>query len=333
MVGFLFAVLLCSWLLTGLVRHYALLRQVVDIPNVRSAHQTPTPRGGGVGMVLAIMAALGTAGGVGLFIQPGSMAILSASVWVAAVGFFDDHGYLNVSWRLLSHALAAVWLVMGLHCPPISLFGWVLSPGWVLHSLIFLYVVWMTNLYNFMDGLDGLAALEATCACIGAVLIYLASEHTDLQGLPLLLTASVLGFLLWNWPPARIFMGDAGSGFLGCMLAGISLQAAHVSSAFFWSWLILLGVFIVDATYTLLVRAMRFERLYQPHRLHAYQQAARRYHSHARVCLAVVLINVLWLWPLAALVGVGGYNGSLVLLLAYLPLMLIARAYKAGQPQ
>ena len=323
----LLALFIFSVILTGGMRRYALSRNIMDTPSARSAHQVPTPRGGGVAFVISLLFATYLAK-----LPTDSMMLLNAALLVALVGFLDDHGYLNVRWRLLAHALAALWVLLVLHgFPSLSVLVWTWPAGLVLNTLAFFYMVWLINLYNFMDGIDGLAALEAICVCSGAVLVYILSGYLDLMTLPLLICACVAGFLVWNWPPARIFMGDAGSGFLGCLLAALSIQAAHLHANFFWSWLILLGVFIVDATYTLLSRAMRLERLHEPHSMHAFQHAARRVQSHLVVDRVVVAINVLWLWPLASLVGVWNYNGLLWLIIAYLPLIGLAVVFKAGK--
>ncbi|MDD5126464.1 MAG: glycosyl transferase, partial [Methylovulum sp.] len=145
-----------------------------------------------------------------------------------------------------------------------------------------------------------------------------------------LLAMAVAGFLCWNFPPAKIFLGDGGSGFLGIVLGIFSLQAAWCSPQFFWSWLILLGVFIVDATWTLLHRLYQGEKVYQAHRSHAYQKAARRYGAHKPVSLAVAMINVFWLLPMALWVGMGGINGLFGMLLSYVPLFILAVIFKAG---
>jgi Fuc2NAc and GlcNAc transferase len=149
---------------------------------------------------------------------------------------------------------------------------------------------------------------------------------------PLALAAATTGFFFWNFPPARIFMGDAGSGFLGMMLGVLSLQAAWAAPQLLWSWLILLGVFVVDATVTLVCRTLRGERVYEAHRSHAYQHAARRAGRHLPVTLATAAINVLWLFPIALWVGTGALDGGLGVLLGYAPLILVALRLGAGRP-
>jgi len=148
-----------------------------------------------------------------------------------------------------------------------------------------------------------------------------------------MLAAAVLGFLLWNFPPARIFMGDAGSGFLGIVLGVLSLQAAWTNPLLLWAWLILLGVFIVDATLTLLRRLLRGEKVYEAHRSHAYQYASRRFGRHLPVTMAVAALNLVWLLPLAMLVAVGWLDGLLGVLVAYAPLVVLAWRFDAGRAE
>src|SRR3990167_3210143 len=138
------------------------------------------------------------------------------------------------------------------------------------------------------------------------------------------------GFLFWNLPPAKIFMGDVGSSFLGFTFGLLTLQSLFVNPNFLWSWLILLGVFIVDASVTLVNRVIRREKLYLAHRSHAYQQAARVYNSHKVVSLSVVAVNLIWLCPLAILVGVGYIEGFLGLIISYIPLLILAIQFRAG---
>jgi Fuc2NAc and GlcNAc transferase len=185
-----------------------------------------------------------------------------------------------------------------------------------------LFLVWMTNAYNFMDGIDGLAAVQAVTVGAGGALVHSLAVAAPSWQLPLLAAAASLGFLAWNFPRARIFMGDVGSGFLGLLFALVALQAAMVQSALFWAWLVLLGVFVVDATATLLRRVLAGERIFEAHRTHAYQRAARRLGSHVPVTLAVAVINTVWLLPIACLVALERVQAIAGLGVAYLPLLL-----------
>jgi len=324
-------VLFVSLVLTFGLRKYALANSLIDIPNNRSSHVIPTPRGGGVSIVLSFMFFLPVLGYFEVLSGANVLALLGAGVSVAVIGFLDDHGHIAARWRLLGHFGAAAWVLFWLGgFPSITLLGTAVNMGWIGSVLAAFYLVWMLNLYNFMDGIDGLASLEAISVCIGAVLLYWLSGSLNLIWAPLFLAFAVAGFLYWNFPPARIFMGDAGSGFLGIVLGALSLQGAWAHSDLFWGWLILLGAFIVDATVTLVRRLFRREKVYEAHRSHAYQFAARQYGAHLPITLIVGLINLLWLLPVAILVVVGGLDGVVGLLLAYAPLIVLALKFKAG---
>jgi Fuc2NAc and GlcNAc transferase len=320
--------------LTGVLRRYALARSIIDIPNARSSHSVPTPRGGGVAIVVCFVLALPmfrTFNAVDFGVM---CALLGAGAGVAVLGFYDDHGHIPARWRLLGHFAAAIWTLFWLDgLPALSFFGLTLELGWISHVLAALYLVWLLNLYNFMDGIDGLASVEAISVCLGGVLLYVLSGASQPAIIipPLLLAAAVAGFLSWNFPTARIFMGDAGSGFLGITIGILSIQAAWVAPQLFWGWLILLGVFVVDATFTLCRRLLRGEKIYEAHRSHGYQYASRLYGRHLPVTMAVLLINVLWLLPVALWVAIGGVDGLLGLVFAYIPLIALAMRYHAGE--
>ena len=338
--GWIFLIALISAAaLTGLLRRYALVNQLIDIPNIRSSHNSPTPRGGGLSIVIVFLLGLPVLSGMGVVTPETMWAIFGAGAWVALVGFLDDHGHVPARWRLLAHFTGAAWGLYWLGglpslvflFPGSSLVGHTMGLDWVLQILGMFYLVWLLNLYNFMDGIDGLASIEAITVCLGGALLYLSGPDVVGQwASPVLLAMTVAGFLIWNFPPARIFMGDAGSGFLGLVLGLFSVQAAWIAPQFFWSWLILLGVFIVDATWTLFRRFWRGEKIYEAHRSHAYQYASRYYGSHKKVSLVICVINVCWLTPLALWVGLAGLNALLGLVLAYLPLMLLAIHFRAG---
>jgi Fuc2NAc and GlcNAc transferase len=323
---------IASLALTGLLRRYALAASLLDIPNDRSSHSLPTPRGGGVAIVIVFLLGIIILLKFDLLPTAITWALLGSGAWIAVIGFIDDHQHIPARWRLLAHFVGAAWGLFwlgDLSLPP--LFGFSLNLGWTGTILAAFYLVWLLNLYNFMDGIDGLASIEAISVCVGGVLLsVLGTVQSDQTYVLLLLIMAVAGFLVWNYPPAKIFMGDAGSGFLGIILGLFSLQAANQSPQFFWSWLILLGVFIVDATWTLARRFLRGEKVYEAHRSHAYQSASRYYSSHKTVSLAVAAINIGWLLPIALWVGLGGLHGLLGVGIAYLPLLLLAIHFKAG---
>lgn len=323
-----------GWVLTWAMRRYALSRHIMDIPNARSSHTLPTPRGGGVAFVITFLC-----GSLGLVLE-GELntaffwAVAVAGAWVALVGFMDDHSHIRAGWRLLAHTLGAVWVLwMVEKIPALAFFGMEVQIQWLLAVFWVLFMVWMLNLYNFMDGIDGLAASQAVFVASAGSLLYWMSGHGSSAWLPLLLVFSALGFLIWNFPPAKIFMGDAGSGFLGMVLAIFTVQAAAIGMQFFWAWLILSGVFIVDATFTLLRRFVRGGSFYQAHRTHAYQYASRRLGSHRIVTLGVWCINILWLLPIAWLVSKQTIPGELGVLLAYAVLLVLVTYFQAGKAE
>tara|TARA_R110001583_G_scaffold195505_1_gene374536 strand:+ start:13088 stop:14110 length:1023 start_codon:yes stop_codon:yes gene_type:complete len=321
-----------AFVLTGALRRYALARSIIDVPNARSSHSVPTPRGGGVAIVLCFIGAIPLlAGNFGLASDV-AIALGGAGMLVALIGFLDDHGHIAARWRLLAHFSAAAWALYWLGgSPPLALPGMQIETGALGIALAAFYLVWVLNLYNFMDGIDGIASVEAVCVCVGGAVLYWQVGAAAAAIAPLALAAAVAGFLMWNFPPARIFMGDAGSGFLGITLGILSLQAGWVEPNLFWAWLVLLGVFVVDTTFTLLRRLIRGEKVHEAHRSHAYQYASRRYGRHLPVTLAVLTINILWLLPLALVVGSGKIEGIFGLLLAYVPLVVLAACFRAGK--
>ena len=324
-------IILGSVVLTWILRRYAMAKSLLDIPNARSSHTLPTPRGGGVAIVLSFLAVTCFL----TFVDPSiihlSLALGGAGVAVAVVGFLDDHGHIAARWRLAVHGLSATWALFWLGgMPPVEIFGNAISLGWFGEIVGVLYLIWMLNLYNFMDGIDGIASVEAITSCVAVCLIYWLVGQSELVALPLMLAGAVLGFLCWNFPPARIFMGDAGSGFIGITIGILMLQGGGAEPKFLWVWLIMLGVFLVDATFTLLRRMIRGEKVYEAHRSHAYQYASRQYGAHLPVTLGVLAINVCWLLPVAVAVAFDWIGGAMGLIVAYTPLLFLAVRYQAG---
>jgi Fuc2NAc and GlcNAc transferase len=259
------------------------------------------------------------------------LLLLGACVLTTVVGAVDDHRSLAARWRMLIHVAAAVAVLVALGGMPPIPFGATLAEAGLLGAAIgVLYLVWLLNLYNFMDGIDGIAGIEAVTVAAGASLLMVLTGATTLLPAILALGAAAMGFLFWNFPRARIFMGDGGSGFIGITFGVLSLVSTLHAPALFWGWVILLGVFIVDASVTLFRRIWRSEVVHEAHRSHAYQYAARRVGSHAPVSLMVGVINLLWLLPIAALVVAGHIEGVLGVVVAYLPLIGLAYYFKAG---
>jgi Fuc2NAc and GlcNAc transferase len=324
---------LLALLLTGVIRKYAQDKNIIDTPNQRSSHTIPTPRGGGLAIVISFYFFLSIFFGLG-YIEVTTLYALLGVVLIALIGLIDDHGHIPARYRLLVHFCVAAWCVYwsGALTADFALSHSVLSWGIALVTVF--YLVWLLNLFNFMDGIDGIAAVETITVLVGiTVFIYLQADQSQMvKGLLLLfmtVITTVAGFLIWNWPPAKIFMGDVGSAFLGILLGVFSLITTNMGLMSFSIWLILLAVFITDASLTLLVRLISKEKVYQAHCSHAYQHLSKKY-GHKKVTTGVVVINTLWLFPLAVLAQKNMSFSAVFMFLAYLPLVILATRSKAG---
>ena len=314
-ICFVVALVACGCYLR-LARRWRLL----DVPNHRSAHTTPVPRGGGVGIFLGLFAALGFAQISGAAWPTPYLAITGLAALLMLMGIMDDRYGLPVALRLVAYAATsslALWLVLGS------------VPLW-LQGLALLYTLWVLNLFNFMDGIDGIAGSEAAFVLSASAVLAL---WTGGQGaFPLyclVLAAGCLAFLHWNWAPARVFMGDAGSIPLGFLLALLSLQGEVSGDLPLVASLVLLAAFIADATWTLAWRAWHREKLTEAHSRHLYQRLARFWGGHAPVVRALLAYNLLWLLPLAAAATLLPGYYWLWLPLAYGPLLPVL--LKAGK--
>ncbi|MGR9106983.1 MAG: MraY family glycosyltransferase [Gammaproteobacteria bacterium] len=335
LIGILLAGAGVVWTLTRLILAYAESRSLIDIPNERSSHHRPTPRGGGLAIVVFFIVALAVLFFLGHLAAPEFLALFGGTVLVAGIGFRDDHRHVAAHWRILVHIVASCWSLAWIGgFPAFVLGGFAIDPGIFGYPIGIVFLVWLLNLFNFMDGIDGIAGSEALFISLSAALFCMIGvsypdAHVDVLIL-IILAAGCLGFLLWNWPPASIFMGDVGSGFLGFILGLMALITVHKELMTIWSWLILFGIFIADATLTLLRRAIRGDPWWQAHRCHAYQHASRHFQSHRTVTLGVVLINTIWLLPLALAARTWPAAGFFLACLALIPLLILAYRYKAG---
>ncbi|MGA2114123.1 MAG: glycosyltransferase family 4 protein [Bryobacteraceae bacterium] len=326
------AAFLASALFTALVRRYLLRRKVLDIPNGRSSHSVAVPRGGGASIVVIFLLAVLWLAQRSVISGSLASALVGGGLLIAAAGWLDDHFGLSARLRLLIHFAAAAWALWQLNGMPPLYFGWATWDwGWVGQLIALVGVVWMINLYNFMDGIDGIAGVEAVCAGgLGGLLLAWAGLG-GIAASALALMGASAGFLVWNWPPAKIFMGDVGSGFLGFVFGVLTIASARERPWLLWPWLILLSVFIVDSTVTLMRRFIAGARWYEAHCSHAYQHAARRWGSHSKVTLTVAAIDGIWLFPLAMGACVWPVAGPLFAAAALVPLVCTALRYGAGR--
>jgi Fuc2NAc and GlcNAc transferase len=274
---------------------------LVDVPNDRSSHSQPTPRGGGLAIVLTVLAAAVLAAAIGLLPAPEILTLAAGGAVVAAAGYRDDRHGLAVLPRFAVQGVAAAVLVAVLHGD-----GWSIPllsalPEPLMLGTLVVGLVWSANLFNFMDGIDGIGGSQGAFAAAATALLVASRDPTSpWLLLPVVTAGACCGFLILNWPPARIFMGDVGSGFLGFWLAGVGLVLDWAGILSIWTSVLLGSVFIADATVTLVRRVARRERWHRAHRSHAYQQLAKRWQSHRTVTLLVCAVNMMIVLPLAA---------------------------------
>lgn len=306
-----------TFLLVGGYRHAALRYRWLDVPNHRSSHTLAVARGAGIVFAVVITVAA-------LFsITTPPVAIGMVAVFaVALVGWWEDLRGVAARWRFALYSLAALAIAAGnLRWPENGSGLLVLLASTVL-------LVWLINLYNFMDGINGIAGFQALFIFAAALWLGRGSGYVQILGTSLSVALfAVAGFLCWNFPRARVFMGDAGSAYLGALIGACVLWSIRYDGPPLIAWLILLGVFIVDTGYTLAVRLVTGQRWYEAHRLHAYQRLTDRLGSHAKVVSVIGLINIGWLLPLA---WVSREWGWAALGMAYAPLIVACYMLKAG---
>lgn len=286
--SFAFAFALTAWL-----RSYALRRGMLDVPNHRSSHSVPTPRGGGLSFVIVIFLMLVLS--IRYLPQASEVwiALLGGGIPVATIGWFDDKFRLPSSIRFATHAVAAAWAVYWLGgLPRITIGTYTVALGVWGSALAWLGTVWSINLYNFMDGIDGLAAGEGVLVSLAGALLLAWTGSRELSLFCWVLATAVSGFLAWNWHPAKIFMGDVGSGLLGFVFATLALASENQGFVPVLVWIMLLGVFAIDSTATLLRRIIQKEKWYAPHRSHAYQLAVRLGYNHNQVTSVIMIIDL-----------------------------------------
>lgn len=317
--------------LTAAVRWSALRTGYLDIPNERSLHQTPVPKSGGIAFVSSFLLLTFLFYLINWLPYQQFLALFFGGFVIAAIGFWDDHKNLSARRRIVFHFVGAIWAISWVGpLTSLSFGAFTLTSIGLLVLLTLVGLVWLLNLYNFMDGNDGLATSEGIfVASIAAILLYL-HGGTALAALSLSLAIALAGFLMWNWAPAKIFMGDTGSCFLGYTFGVFMIISAAHGWIEPWTWLILLGVFITDTTVTLFRRMRRGYRFYQSHCNHAYHHAARRFASHKKLTYGVIWVNVLWLLPMALLSDYWPEWGFYITLIAYIPLFVLAFYFRAG---
>ncbi len=290
-IGLFIVALAATWLATGLVIRLLNRQSILDHPTNRSSHTVPTPRGGGLAVVPVVVVTWLISVWILGDKSPGPSVlwVLAGGVLLGWVSWRDDVHGLPVIRRLAVHILVVALVLFSAEFSASFTLG--LLPLWLEYLLVAFLLLWFLNLFNFMDGIDGISGIETTCVGLGCAGVAWASgSHEWIGVLGLSIAGAGIGFLRWNWQPAKIFLGDVGSVPLGFMLAWLLLALAAEGA---WAAALILPLYYLgDATITIIRRATRGERIWEAHREHFYQQAARRDGGHARVSIAVAMTNL-----------------------------------------
>ena len=336
-----FAAALSAFACCLLVIRSAHTWNLVDKPNQRSSHKLPTASGGGVGLVV-----VGSASGIYLmFTSPlyfYGPVVLPISVLLALVGLLDDRKPLPALWRLGIYITVGAILLFVLGGPlEIQRFIDAWTSRTIIYASLLLIIVWWINLFNFMDGIDGLAGMQTVFMLLAGAAL-LVWSRPDLLMNPVILwmlciAGATVGFLFLNWAPAKIFMGDVGSIYLAFMLLSfglLSIRNEFISVVTGLSmWAILGATFATDATITLMTRMRTVKRWHEAHRSHTYQHLSRRFGSHSLATLAYLTVNLLWLLPMAFFCVLYPQWSVETAVLAYLPLIAFAVLLGAGRSE
>lgn len=283
-------VALISLSATGMVLKYLVKKAILDHPNDRSSHSTPTPRGGGIGMLIAVLPALF----LSHFYSPTPLGayqpVLIAACALALLSWLDDLKDLGPLVRFATQIVAVSVCLTFIPATENGFLGGFL-PIWAEKIILGIGWVWFLNLFNFMDGIDGISGIEIISIGLGIVLIA-ALAHLNIQYINsgLILAAAALGFLRWNWHKAKVFMGDVGSVPMGFLIGWLLISLA--GEGFLIVGIIIALYYLIDATLTLLKRALRKEKVWQAHREHYYQKATQAGMPHDQVVIRIALVNL-----------------------------------------
>lgn len=319
LIIFSLGIYVVSFYLTKLVYQVSINKNFLDIPNQRSSHDIPKPKGGGISIVVLLFLTIIVLIPIKLIDTDILLSLLIGGSIVSVIGFMDDIKSLPILSRAITYLLStiiSVYLINGIEQISINERVYELGyTGWILGIL---FIVWLTNLYNFMDGTDGFAAIQTICTSIfcGALLYQL--NNTALCLVLFCMVFSTLGFLKWNWPPAKIFMGDVGSCTVGFIFGLLAIYTDQKDLIPLSVWLILLAPFIGDSTITLLKRLVNREKWYKAHNTHAYQKLYQLGISHTGLAISLFCLNIAILWPLAYLAYMYKKYDFFMVLIAYL---------------
>ena len=321
------AVFLSSYLGGFILCQYAERLNLIQVPNHRSSHQQPTPHGGGLAIVISFLAVSSwllwqQALDYSLFLIVTALALM-----IALISLLDDLFYISRFIRISIHLTASLILILGLsNLALYSELNFFSLPFWLIAAGFVFISTWWINLFNFMDGIDGIAATQAIFMLLAAAgLSFVINSEIYQETLwlwMLYLVAAIAGFLILNWSPAKLFMGDVGSTFIAFMLVFFTLSSIYLNWLNYAVWGILAALFVTDASFTLIRRIITRQAWREAHCSHAYQRLAQHWQSHQKVTLLYLGINLFWLLPLAYLALQPTQNANLYLMIAYSPLII-----------
>jgi len=304
----------------------------IEHPEARSTHKLPVPSAGGISIILVFVLYLFT---LVVFYPPNNIShiVLLISVMpVFIIGVIDDLKKIDVYKRLIIQAFSAITIVYYFQISGHSFsvdFKGQSSYMIVLASIVL--SMWLMNLYNFMDGIDGYAASQSIFVALSASLIaYLNDPSSHIYMYLLGIGAVNIGFLIRNWYPAKIFMGDTGSISTGCIFAFFIFYSGSEQVISIYTWLILLSIFVSDATYTLFVRIVTKKNITEPHLTHAFHIITKKKKSQTFVVKSLIIINMFWILPMALLSMIHTDYHIIIAFLVYLPIFLYLVRIGAG---
>ena len=318
----LFCILGFSAWLTKLYRSFAINKEIISNPNTRSLHSKFKPRGGGIVFSLVSVFIITVLGVLGILSFEMLMVFGLGAFCATLFGFIDDVYDINASIKLVIQLALSIWILVWFDVNKLTILSWL--PFWVSLILCCFLLVWMINLFNFMDGIDGMAVSGTIFACLTLIVtILLSNGFSSIIIIFSLLLFSCLGFLIYNWPPASIFMGDSGSIFLGYFFGALIMISLIGGDISIWTWLIVFSYFFGDTNVTIVMRLILSKKWYKPHRSHGYQNLARIFDNHKKVTVGVLVYNLIYILPLAVLSVVMPLKAQFFSILALSPVILL----------
>ncbi len=299
---------------------------MLAIPNRRTLHKNPIPKGGGI--VFSILSVFSVLLVWWKCKLPDELlwVLVAGGLAASIFGILDDIKNISAGIKLAIQILLSAWTVYWLEGYELLLSDWI--PIYLSTPLILFLLVWMMNGYNFIDGIDGMAASGAVfISSTLALVLFLTVEHIEIIYIFIFIAVTVSGFLIFNWPKASIFMGDSGSVFLGYTFGALLLFTVTTGVLSVWTWLVVFGYFFADITVTQIARIILVQKWWHAHRSHAYQNLARITGSHLKVISSVAIYHLFWIFPLTLWSALVPEFAYVAVFFAITPAMMIAYKY------